>query len=40
VLRDESGATAIEWVFLGAFASIGALGAIELIGPHVSAVFR
>ncbi len=40
MLRDESGATAIEYALIAVFVSIAMVGALLLIGPQVNAGFE
>jgi len=38
-LRDESGATAIEYGLIAALISVVIIGALQLIGPALNAAF-
>lgn len=40
VLRDESGATAIEYGLIAALISVVIIGAITLVGTNLSNVFQ
>ena len=39
VLRDDSGATAIEYGLIAALIAVAAIGAMSAIGTHLSATF-
>ncbi|MGO4172201.1 Flp family type IVb pilin [Bosea sp. TAF32] len=40
LLRDERGATAIEYAFIASLVSIGIVGAATLIGTRLSVLFE
>jgi pilus assembly protein Flp/PilA len=39
LLRDEAGATAIEYGLIAALIAVAAIGAMSAIGTHLSATF-
>lgn len=38
-VKDESGATAIEYGLIAGFVSIAIIGALQLIGPELTRIF-
>jgi len=39
-IKDESGATAIEYGLIAGLISVAIIGALQLLGPNLSAIFN
>lgn len=39
-IKDESGATAIEYGLIAGLVSVAIIGALQLLGPNLAAIFN